>query len=116
MTDCIDCNHQHAGADLAGICVGCPCASRPSATAEPSPSPSPSCLHCTAIAGPAPGVSLTELVWLRHQGETLTGAPIDAWVCPRCRGLNHEPPTNPPSFFCDACDDVGPCDGCWEAW
>ena len=22
---CTDCNHEHAGIDLAGICIGCPC-------------------------------------------------------------------------------------------
>lgn len=74
------------------------------------------CLHCEAIGSAGPGVSLTEQGWLHHHGETLTGRSVDVWVCPRCRGLNHEPPTNPASFFCDGCDDIGPCDACWEAW
>jgi peptide deformylase len=29
MTPCPDCGHQHAGVELAQICVGCPCLSVP---------------------------------------------------------------------------------------
>jgi hypothetical protein len=49
-TGCPDCGHEHAGAELAGICVGCPCPRR-----EP---------------GLAPRLTLDLLAWFALDGDT----------------------------------------------
>lgn len=109
MTDtgCFDCHHTHAGPELANICIGCPCPTRPlKATGKIRPTAESDGLHrfgCMTQGCGSARISSHNLTpaeadseartagWTIWAGTTQNGADSTAIYCPTHAGKHSEP-------------------------
>jgi hypothetical protein len=98
---CPDCGHLHAGPSLAGICVGCPCPTRPGvpawrqpidcsrcATAIPvdaaDPGDLPTFLTSKVLAPTRPGYTRPDVDWRVEGDKVSSEKPFAAFLCRAC--------------------------------
>jgi hypothetical protein len=120
MTDtaCLDCRHTHAGPQLAGICIGCPCETIPVVPPDPhhfvcmtggcNRSRISSATHNTASEAETNARAAGWSIW---SGTTRSGAPSFAVFCPLHNGhvaedQDGEPVEDEWDAECDTCDST----------
>lgn len=79
---CAECGHRHAGPQLGGICIGCPC---PVVTQQPVEDPTGNRLQCmTCTSRIEPGEAKAK-GWLVDEYPTPGGTPLKVVICFPCR-------------------------------